>query len=102
MNTNNIDHQGYWDELPSQTQLRRVREERKWNPIQQQLKKKRHNRDNRKLQLFRKACQANGLSDQRIKMLREMHQTNKSIQKRKEDVSTCHTIKFSIDKNQVR
>lgn len=105
MNTNNIDHQGYWDELPSQTQLRRIREEKKWNPIQQQLKKKRHCHGNRKLQRFRKACRAKGLCDQRIKMLMEIHQANKSIQKRKEDVSTwnsSHTIKSSIDKNQVR
>lgn len=105
MNTNNIDYQGYWDELPSQTQLRRMREENKWNPIQQQLKKKQRRGGNRKLNHFRKACRAKQSLEQRIKMLIEMNQANKSIQKRKEDVSTwnsSHTIKSSIDKKQVR
>ncbi|CAF5109062.1 unnamed protein product, partial [Rotaria magnacalcarata] len=40
MNTNNIDYQPQWDELLSQTQLRRTREQNKWNHIQQQPKKK--------------------------------------------------------------
>jgi hypothetical protein len=105
MNTDHINHQGYWDELPSQTQLRRIREEKKWNPIQQQLKKKQRGGGNRKLNRFRMACRAKELTEQSIKMLIDIHQANKSMQKRKEDISTwnsSHTINVSMDKNQVR
>ncbi|CAM4796060.1 unnamed protein product [Rotaria magnacalcarata] len=107
MNTNNIDHQPHWDELLSQTELRRIREENKWNHIQQQQpKKKRRCCGNRKLQRFRKACRAKGLTEQRIKMLIEMRQPlhyNIDNKKRQDDASTWnsnHTIKISMDKNQ--
>ncbi|CAF1667188.1 unnamed protein product [Rotaria magnacalcarata] len=107
MNTNNIDHQPHWDELLSQTELRRIREENKWNHIQQQQpKKKRRCCGNRKLQRFRKACRAKGLTEQRIKMLIEMRQPldyNIDNKKRQDDASTWnsnHTINISIDKNQ--
>ncbi|CAF4220528.1 unnamed protein product, partial [Rotaria magnacalcarata] len=41
MNTNNIDHQPQWNELLSHLELQQIREENKWNHIQQQPKKKR-------------------------------------------------------------
>ncbi|CAF1240925.1 unnamed protein product [Rotaria magnacalcarata] len=107
MNTNNIDHQPHWDELLSQTELRRIREENKWNHIQQQQpKKKRRCCGNRKLQRFRKACRAQGLTEQRIKMLIEMRQSlgqNIDNINRQDDASTwnpSHTINISMNKNQ--
>ncbi|CAF3396048.1 unnamed protein product [Rotaria socialis] len=107
MNTNNIDHQPHWDELLSQTELRRIREENKWNHIQQQQpKKKRRCCGNRKLQRFRKACRAQGLTEQRIKMLIEMQQPldyNIDNKNRQDDASTwnpSHTINISMNKNQ--
>ncbi|CAF4395358.1 unnamed protein product, partial [Rotaria magnacalcarata] len=107
MNTNNIDYQPQWDELLSQTQLRRTREQNKWNHIQQQPKKKQRCCGNRKLQRFRKSCRAKGLTEQRIKMLIEMQQPldrNIGNKNRQDDASTwnsSHTINISIDKNQV-
>ncbi|CAF1109858.1 unnamed protein product [Rotaria magnacalcarata] len=107
MNTNNIDHQPHWDELLSQTELRRIREENKWNHIQQQQpKKKRRCCGNRKLQRVRKACRAKGLTEQRIKMLIEMRQPlerNIDNINRQDDASTWnsnHTINISMNKNQ--
>ncbi|CAF4551409.1 unnamed protein product, partial [Rotaria magnacalcarata] len=109
MNTNNIDHLPHWDELLSQTELRRIREENKWNHIQQQQpKKKRRCYGNRKLQRFRKACRAKGLTEQGIKMLIEMRQPlgqNIDNINRQDDTSTWnsnHTINISMNKNQVR
>jgi hypothetical protein len=104
MNTNNINHQGYWDVLPSQTQLRRIGEKKEWKRIQQQPKKKGRG-GNRSLRRFRMACRAKGLLELKIKMLIERHQGNKPMQQRKDDASTwnsSHTINVSIDKNQVR
>ena len=88
MNTNINHHQ-----LPSQTQLRIGEAKNKWNHLQQQPKKKRRG-GNRSLYRFRKACRAKGLSDQRIKMLIEMHQVNKSMQQPLD--------RNTNDKNQVR
>ncbi|CAF4434829.1 unnamed protein product, partial [Rotaria magnacalcarata] len=101
MNTNNINHQGYWDELPSQTQLRGLIENQEWKRIQQQPKKKGRG-GNRSLRRFRMACRAKGLTELKIKMLIERHQANKPIQKRKDDASTwnsSHTINVSMDKS---
>ncbi|CAF2035101.1 unnamed protein product [Rotaria magnacalcarata] len=106
MNTNNIDHQPQWNELLSHLELQQIREENKWNHIQQQPKKKRRCCGNRKLQRFRKACRAKGLTEQRIKMLIEMQQPldrNIGNKNRQDDASTwnsSHTINVSIDRNQ--
>ncbi|CAF2065843.1 unnamed protein product [Rotaria magnacalcarata] len=106
MNTNNIDRQGYWDELPSETQLRRIREENKWKRIQQQPKKKGRG-GNRSLRHFRMACQAKELTEQKIKMLIEMQQPlNRNIDnknRQENDTSTwnsSHMINVSMDQYQ--
>ena len=104
MNTDNINHQGYWDELPSQTQLRRIIENKKWKHIQQQPKKKGRG-GKRSFRRFRMACRAKGLTELKIKLLIERHQANNPMQKRKDDTSTwnsSHTINVSMDENQVR
>ncbi|CAF4444475.1 unnamed protein product, partial [Rotaria magnacalcarata] len=108
MNINNIDYLPHWDELLSETELQRIREENKWNHIQQQQqpKKKRRCFGNRKIQRFRKACRRKGLSDQMIKMLIEMRQPldrnthNKNRQDHASTWNSSHMINISIDKNQ--
>ena len=104
MNTNNINHQGYSDELSSQTQLRRLIDYKEWKHIQQQPKKKGRG-GKRSFRRFRMACRAKELTELKIKMLIERHQVNKSMQEQKDDASTSnssHTINVSMDENQVR
>jgi hypothetical protein len=104
MNTNNINHQGYSDELHPQTQLRRIIENKKWKRIQQQPKKKGRG-GKRSFRRFRMACRTKGLTELKIKMLINIHQANKSMQEQIDDASTSnssHTINVSMDKNQVR